>query len=83
MRASLTFRFTRLRMPEPRQTLTSMLAILVYYTLGWHAAAAEILAELALGLLLYGGGGGRPIRRKLRTFVARSLPRRILEPGTG
>jgi len=70
-------------MPEPRQTLTSMLAILVYYTLGWHAAAAEILAELALGLLLYGGGGGRPIRRKLRTFVARSLPRRILEPGTG
>jgi hypothetical protein len=57
-----------------------MLALLLYYLLGWRAAAVEVLAELALGLLLYGGGGGRPIRKKFRVFVARSLPRRVLAP---
>ena len=59
-----------------------MLALLVYYLLGWRAAAAEVLAELALGLLLYGGGGGRRIRKTFRVFVARSLPRRVLAPGS-
>lgn len=65
-----------------RQTLTSMLAILLYCALGWRAAAAEAGAELALGILLYGGGGGTPIRRTLRMVARRSLPRRVLEPGS-
>jgi hypothetical protein len=59
-----------------------MLALLLYYLLGWRAAAAEVLAELAIGLLIYGGGGGKPIRRKFRDFAARSLPRRTLAPGS-
>lgn len=59
-----------------------MLAILLYYALGWRAAVAEAGAELALGLLLYGGGGGAHFRRTLRMFARRSLPRRVLEPGS-
>jgi len=59
-----------------------MLAIVLYYTLGWHAATAEVFAELALGLLLFGGGGGRPVRRKFRVFAGRSLPGGALQPGS-
>ena len=55
-----------------------MLALLVYYLLGWHAAAAELGAELAIGLLLYCGGGGRRICTTLRTFLARPVYRGLL-----
>jgi hypothetical protein len=59
-----------------------MFALILYAILGWHAAAAELLAELAIGLTIYGGGGGKPFRRSLRTFARRSLPRRSLLPGS-
>ena len=55
-----------------------MLALLAYYLLGWHAAAAELAAELAIGLLLYCGGGGKRIRKTLRAFLARPVYRGLL-----
>jgi hypothetical protein len=58
-----------------------MFALILYVTLGWHAGAAELLAELAIGLTIYGRGGGRRFRRSLRTFARRSVPRRPLQHG--
>lgn len=54
-----------------------MLALALWYLLGWKAAAAEILVELAIGLLIYGGGGGRLVRASF-DLVARLLPGRAL-----
>lgn len=54
-----------------------MLALALWYLLGWKAATAEILVELAIGLLIYGGGGGRLVRASF-DLVARLLPGRAL-----
>jgi len=57
-----------------------MLALILWLVLGWRAGAAEVLAEAALGLMLYGGGGGRRVRRAFRDFWARATRRRTLAP---
>jgi hypothetical protein len=57
-----------------------MLAFILWLTLGWRAGAVELLAELAIGLILYGGGGGRRIRRALRHFTDASLRLRAPAP---
>jgi hypothetical protein len=36
-----------------------MVALILWLRFGWRAGAAELLAEIAIGLLLLGGGGGK------------------------
>ena len=44
-----------------------MFALILWVTLGWRAGVVELIAELAIGVILYGGGGGKRIRiRHLR-----------------
>ncbi|MGN6429628.1 MAG: hypothetical protein ACTHNB_02715 [Gaiellaceae bacterium] len=57
-----------------------MLALVLWFVFGWRAGVAEVLAEAALGLALYGGGGGRRIRRTVRYFWAQTTRRRALAP---
>jgi hypothetical protein len=50
-----------------------MLALILWSTLGWRFAVAELLAELALAVAYFAGDGGG--RRLLRTLLAlRSVP---------
>ena len=58
----------------------SMLAFILWSVFGWRAGVAELLAEVAIGLTLYGGGGGRRIRRSFSHFWARTPRRRGLAP---
>ncbi len=59
-----------------------MLALILWYTLGWRAGATEMFVELAIGLLIYGGGGGKRIRATLRDLDWRPRRRRAaLLPG--
>jgi hypothetical protein len=58
----------------------SVIAFILWLTLGWRAGAAEILAEIAIGLLLYSGGGGKRIRRTLRDLSKHMIPRRVPAP---
>ena len=58
----------------------SVIALILWLTLGWRAGATEILAEIAIGLLLYSGGGGKRIRRTLRDLSKRTIPRRVPAP---
>jgi hypothetical protein len=53
-----------------------VLALLLYLSLGPHAALIELMAELSLCLALIGGGGGTRVRRTLRAFLARLRRRR-------
>jgi hypothetical protein len=48
-----------------------MVAFVLWYLLGWHAAAAELGAELLIGLLLWRGGGGRRLRATARELFGR------------
>jgi hypothetical protein len=57
-----------------------MLALILWLVFGWRAGAAELLVEAAIGLALYGGGGGRRLRRSFRDFWARTTRRRTLAP---
>jgi len=57
-----------------------MLALILWLAFGWRAGAAEVLVEAAIGLALYGGGGGRRVRQSLRYFWARTARRRTLAP---
>ena len=57
-----------------------MLAFILWLTLGWRAGAVELIAELAIGLILYGGGGGKRIRRALRRFAEASFRLRAPSP---
>ena len=57
-----------------------MLALILWFVFGWHAGAAELLAEAAIGLALYSGGGGTRVRRVFRDFWARSTRRRTVAP---
>src|SRR6185437_3473936 len=43
-----------------------VLALVLWLALGWRYGAAEILFELALGAAIWGGGGGKRVRRGLR-----------------
>jgi len=51
-----------------------MLAAILWIVFGWRAGAAELLVELVVGLLLYGGGGGARIRASLAEIARRPLP---------
>jgi hypothetical protein len=57
-----------------------MLALILWLVFGWREGAAEGLAEAAIGLTLFGGGGGRRVRRAFRDFWARTMRRRALAP---
>ena len=57
-----------------------MLALILWLVFGWRAGVAEVLVEAAIGLALYGGGGGRRVWRSLRYFWARTTGRRTLAP---
>ena len=48
-----------------------MLALLLYLLLGPKAALAELLAELLIGLVALGGGGGKRVGLVLRLLLAR------------
>jgi hypothetical protein len=48
-----------------------MLALILWLVLGWRAAAAELLAELAICSVIWSGGGGRRLRRALRDYAGR------------
>jgi len=56
-----------------------MLALILWLTLGWRAGAIELIAELAIGLIVYGGGGRKRIRR-LRHVRGPSLRLRLRAP---
>jgi hypothetical protein len=53
--------------------LAAVLAVILWFTLGWQAGVLELLAELAIGLMLYGGGGGKRIRQTARRFAGAGL----------
>jgi hypothetical protein len=55
-----------------------MLALILWFVFGWRVGVAEVLAEAAIGLALYGGGGGKRVGRSFRDFWARTTRRRIL-----
>jgi hypothetical protein len=47
-----------------------VLAIVLYLVLGSRVALAELLAELLIGLLVLGGGGGRKrVRPAVRALL--------------
>jgi hypothetical protein len=54
-----------------------MLALILWFALGPRAAGCELLAELAVGLMLYGGGGGKRVRTTLRVFAQRTTRQRL------
>ena len=55
-----------------------MLALLLWYALGWRAAVVELLAELAICVAFLSGGGGGRLRRAFHAFAKPSLwPRRV------
>ena len=56
-----------------------MFAFILWLTLGWRAGAAELVAEIVIGLMLF-GGGGRQARRTLGLFGRRMLRRPALSP---
>jgi hypothetical protein len=58
-----------------KQYVSAVIALLLWYSLGWHAAAAELFAELLVGLLLFRGGGGKRIRATARELLLRPLQR--------
>ena len=57
-----------------------MLAVILWFVFGWRTGVAALLAEAAIGLALYGGGGGRGVRRSFRDFWVRTARRRALAP---
>lgn len=54
-----------------------MLALVLWYLLGWKVGVLEVFAELAIGLLIY--GGGRRARLSF-DFLASALRGRVPEP---
>jgi len=58
-----------------------MVALLLYVWLGRDAALAEIVAEILIGLIVIGGGGGKRIRVSLRRFLERMRERPALAAG--
>jgi hypothetical protein len=57
-----------------------MLALILWLVFGWRVGVAEVLAEAAIGLTLFGGGGGRRVRWAFRDFWARTTRRRAVAP---
>jgi len=57
-----------------------MLAFILWLVFGWRAGVAELLAEVAIGLALYSGGGGGRVRRSFRYLWALTTRRRALAP---
>ena len=55
-----------------------MLALLLYVWLGAHAALAELMAELLIGLALLGGGRGKLVGPTLRRLLVRLRGRRVV-----
>jgi len=54
-----------------------MFALILGFTLGWRFAVAELLAELALGVAFFaGGGGGSRLRRALLPLRTAPAPGR-------
>lgn len=50
-----------------------MLALILWWAVGWRWGLGEVLAELSIGALFLGGGGGRRFLRALRAFWPRPL----------
>jgi hypothetical protein len=50
-----------------------MLALILWVTLGWRAGLVEVLAEVAIGAAIVGGGGGRRLRLSLLYLLRRAL----------
>jgi hypothetical protein len=55
-----------------------MLALILDFWLGPHAALAELMAELLIGLALLGGGRGKLVGLTLRRLLARLRGRRLV-----
>jgi len=54
-----------------------MLALVLLFTVGLRPALFELMGELVVALLLFRGGGGGRVRRKLESLLA-ELRRREL-----
>jgi hypothetical protein len=39
-----------------------MFALILWLTFGWRVGVVELIVELAICVMLYGGGGGKRIR---------------------
>jgi hypothetical protein len=57
-----------------------MLALILWLTFGSRVAVLELIAELAACVILYGGGGGKRIRRTMRDFADATLRLRATAP---
>jgi hypothetical protein len=53
-----------------------MLALILWWALGWRFGAGELMTEVAIGSALYGGGGGSRVRRTVRVLWRLPLPSR-------
>jgi hypothetical protein len=53
-----------------------MLALILWWALGWRYGLAELFAELAIGAAILGGGGGRRVLRTVRVLWHLPLPLR-------
>jgi hypothetical protein len=45
-----------------------MLALILWWSLGWRWGLGEVMTEVAVGALLLGGGGGRRFWRTLHAL---------------
>jgi hypothetical protein len=50
-----------------------MLTAILWLVLGWRAGFIEILAEVAIGVSILGGGGGRRLRINVLYLVKQAL----------
>jgi hypothetical protein len=57
-----------------------MFALLLWLTFGSRAGVVELIAELAVGVMLYGGGGGKRIRRTASHLAHTALRHRVAAP---
>jgi hypothetical protein len=48
-----------------------VLALVLWLVFGWRYGAAEVLFELAVCAAIWGGGGGRRVRRTWRELTRR------------
>jgi hypothetical protein len=58
-----------------------MLALILWWTLGWRFGLGELLGEVALAAAILGGGGGSRVLRTLRVLWHLPLPVRSASKG--
>jgi hypothetical protein len=72
--------FLRLRVAEAERPRPTMLALLLYISLGPRTALAEIMVEFVIGAAVVGGGGGKRLKRSARLFLEQLRRRHAFAP---